>query len=329
MKKILILVEKKSLVENLVKTEMFKEFSNNNKVTIVSFYGFGLFKFSYPKNIPYAKYPTTHIPQFKPTTNDSLNNYENTFKELRKKYDTIIIIADYDYAGVFSSNLCLEYSLNNWRDNHQYYYVSSKFGPTKDVIDNFKIQIINNNKEEIDNMKLMYLKFLEQGKIKRYFEYNFNMNSQLFFNEILNYLDIKENITITKYMILLLHLLNKKNQPITYFNARKLMNNYNGTGKYDNIGIGTPASSPYIIENLCMLKLVDINENTLTLSTLGHQFLKLLSKKTFDPDIVGRLWSWMNLNNKEEAIKKIDSYIKNYFQEQKRKNKFLNGLIIN
>lgn len=343
-KNILLLVEKKGLIEPLMQTEMYSKFIDENNVKIAYFYGFGLWKFSYPSHIKYAQYPITKDVVLKPmdkndfakqfTSSDSqslINSYQETINILNESFDEIIIIADNDHCGAYYANYCLEYFKNDWKKTFFMKWNFITFNSIYDIEENFKIQIIDKNTQTIENMKKNFFELLNIGEIKKYFEYNYNLNSQVFFKEILKSLNINKNITLTKYMVLVLHLIkNKKNIIIT--KLFQLMLDYKGTKKYRNyinenggFSIGSPTSRKKIIENLELLRLIEIKNEIVNISELGKNFLNLLSKKSFDPDIHNRISSLCELN-KAIAFHKIDTYIKNMFNPQKRKNKYLHNI---
>lgn len=182
-------------------------------------------------------------------------------------------------------------------------------------------------------------------------EYNYQINANIFIKEVYQHIfknqfkNINElentynKNSITKYMLLLLFLLNKKEGNINEPVLLELMSRHKGTGKYQDpninwIGIGTPVSRMQIIENLYNLKFfkkIKIkNRNIIELSEEGKLFIQKLNKKLFDPDLPFRIHYWATTNNSiklnhnnEEVFNKIDTYILSAFKAQKRKNKYL------
>lgn len=342
-KNILLLAEKNGLIEEFINTEVFKNFETQNNVNITYSFGITPYVFTYPKNIPYSNYPQIKNPEFK-LINDKSNTYLEFYKDCMSiiseiNYDEIIIICDYDHTGVFGANLVLSKNLyKNWKKNVNYYFIPVI---RRDKIEkDFIKQVINKDLKSINKNKAIFEKLLLEGEIKRYFDFNYNLNSQVFFSEILKHINEKnnfhketKNITITKFMLLTLFLISKLDNKIPNTNASvlRLMCDYKGSGKFEKnlfYGIGTPASTHYIFHNLIDLNLIEeCGENTYKnklykISVIGETFLKLLNKKMFDPDIPFRLRKWMEMP-KEEALEKINTYLNTQFSSQKRKNKYL------
>jgi len=228
---------------------------------------------------------------------------------------------------------------HNWKNEVKNYYPILVRNPDT-IKNNFNKQVVDNDLELINKNKKEFDKILIQGEIKRYFDYNYNLNSQVFFNEILkniyeknNLINKKpKNITITKYMVLTLYIISKIDEKIKILDSTiiKRMINYKGSGKFDNgyLGIGTPPSYFQIFKNLVDLNLIEEYEKNIytnsiyRMSFVGKEFLKLLNKKMIDPDINFRISNWMD-KPKEEALEKINTYLNTQFSSQKRKNKYL------
>ena len=183
------------------------------------------------------------------------------------------------------------------------------------------------------------MQFQNRARTKRYFEYNFNMMSNVVFSDLLRHIGVSnQSRTFTKYQLMMIHILSK-NPGITTSEAMYLMSNYRGTGLFHKYlsGIGSAASRSQILENLADLDLIDVSRNAdcsyfrlvgkspIHLSEKGLRLLNSLHKKTFDPDLPLRLGDW-GANFSEENFSKIDRYLKTLFGKQIRhQSKFICG----
>jgi len=304
MKKTLILCEKPSLKKNFFNNFDFLSFIEKKQIILIYTYTFAGYKFKYP-SLKYKEYPIIEEPLY-------INTSNQNYSEISEDYDELIILTDNDYEGSFAAYKVL--MLNDKIDLKKHFKKITIFKTNVLRQDFISSQIKNEN-------FLSYNYFSDRikgAKIKYYFDYNYNRNAQVFFNEIIKKKKLsKVNISITKNMVLLLWLIKKEDMK-SISKILKTLNNYNGTGKYEPFPIGSVASRGLIIRNLIDLEF--ITENGITKD--GELFLSLLVKQTFDPDLPMRIEEWKQMNE-EDAYSKIDSYIFSVFTKQKNKNKSL------
>lgn len=167
------------------------------------------------------------------------------------------------------------------------------------------------------------------GLIKRHFEHNFNYNSQVILGNLYRAVSQASRparpAMITRNMVLTLDILRSASMP--YNRLLGLLcghNKWNGTGKYAGRTFShlptpaTSASGSTVIKNLQQLGLVgEIENDAISLTDLGLQFVGKLHKDSGDWDLCFRLDGWMSLPM-DEAKTKIDNYILSYFRKQKR-----------
>ena len=357
-KKILFIVEKSSQAERIKDIQLFKELSLNNEINfhyahcIVSYYSY-----KYPNNLKYKDLPFIgdltykldlskedefykNYPNKKPTPYLLARN--NLNKEFFLSYDTIIIATDYDSSGFYGAYLELEQVLGeNFESLFKDIYVIN----TYDMTEKWLTNELNNSLflKDFKNQRINeFYKMVNQGKIKKYFDYNFQINCNIFVKEVYKYLflkDFKNNqefeetytkFGFTKYMLLSMFAFyyNLQKKELEKFKIQDLhvfLFRYVGTGKYKNKhnqGIGSPASQSQIIENLQKLKIINQSHQNCFFDEKVENMIMLLNKKLYDPDLPFRIEEWRYLEF-EEAKEKIDKYIKTIFIKQKVKNKFI------
>jgi hypothetical protein len=368
--KVLLLLEKPSQYELLLERDAFIEYLKNKSGYDVYYtIMISAFNFEYPKEIKYKNYPKTNDLKFRlrdvVIDTSSLQNNTRTKTKFNffSQFEELILCPDPDHTGVYSAILTLEKVLgDNWQQYFKKITYMKFISYDRDIInkqiDTLLFDKIKGNKLN-DKNKSFYEEWYKQGKIKRYFEYNYNINSNIFFKEILKTLNIQYEFTLSKYMIMAFnffyHEIDEKG--IRAADFFKKLQDYKGSGKYKKSedihswGIGGPASRCTIVERLIELELIEkrdtikynvkrksynpiTEENTTKIvpelriekyfkSELGEKFFNLLSKKTYDKDLVFRLTNVWMLKSFEEAKNDIDTYMIEMFKTQKRKNKYL------
>lgn len=194
-------------------------------------------------------------------------------------------------------------------------------------------QSINN----ISNFSTTFKFSVEEGKIKKYFDYNFNFNSLALFGKTYKYINKSfndepfpkndfGNIFISKVMLPLLYFIREKQRSNINYRQGSLcsqMSSWKGTRKYTfSVKIGRPSSIVQIIENLVQLKLIKYHNNLIFITAKGEQFLDFLPKNCMDYDLPFRIELWARMPFSEAKIK-IDKYLYTYFKKVKNKLKFL------
>ena len=144
----------------------------------------------------------------------------------------------------------------------------------------FNNRVEYKNNENIEYFKDSYIK-------KDYFEYNYNLNSLLFFNEILKNLNSNLDILLTKNYISTLFLINNNEK-----------NEHEILSEMREMAIGSFTSKSKIISKLFENKLIENDKNNhLILTDLSEKFIKFLHKKINDPYLNIRLY----INNLESS----------------------------
>lgn len=354
--KILFIVEKPYQAERIQSLDIFQYLSTNNEINFhyahctVSYYSY-----KYPNNLKYKDLPFIGDLSYKLDVNEFYSidspitpyslSYKNLNKEFFLNHDTIIFATDQDGSGCYGAYLELEQVLgSNFESLFKSIYSISTNKMQKEILEEELQKVLSY--KEFQNQRIQeFYKFVNDGKIKKYFDYNYQFNSNVFIKELYKYLflkDFKNNqefeetytkYGFTKYMLLTMLSYSKylNMNEKEYFNEielHKYLDKYIGTGKYKNkyfIGLGSPASRVQIMNNLINLKIINIsklnNKKTLKFNEKVENMIMLLNKKMFDPDLPFRIEEWRYLDF-EIAKEKIDKYIKEIFIKQKLKNNF-------
>jgi len=346
-KSILLVLEKPSLYSEYMKNEKFREFILKYEIIKV-FYSYPVFgqAFKYPHGLKYKDYPLVSNVEYK-ALNESNNSETNDYSIYKDRLlnsdhfetDDIAFLTDYDYVGIHHAykNLELYWGTKDWECKYNNIYRSKVLSFSSPKFDkNIKNMLLDEPtlKNEIANE---YIYLDNYGQIKRYFDYNYNLNANVFFNEIMKKkFSFTKNISITKYMILTLFLIDNElvkrykdgslseANIIVYLGSTYRKELYKG--KPCNVNIGTPISFCEIVKNLIKIGFVEKQEGLkgdLVLTPLFHEFLQLLNKRMYDKFLPVRLEEWCSTLSFDEAKIKIDKYLLDMFGHQKRKNNYL------
>lgn len=255
------------------------------------------------------------------------HDFDNTkIKEYFKTFDEIVFACDYDYTGLRAFELYFKIYCNLGNDYLLFFSENNiKVSFVKNIhIDDKSIPRAI-NKKEVFSKSTLAQESISHYLSKDFFEYNYNINSILFFNEIYKIIFKKDaEYSITKNFINILYfMLDKSN-----LSEHKIL-------KYMEISkIGNPCSRAYILETMDSLgfffkKEIKCNQNIkgkreiINLSAESISFLKYLHKKTDDPFLTSRLQDDYT-NIKYSAFKnKYEKYLYNVFSKQKRMNRKL------
>lgn len=178
---------------------------------------------------------------------------------------------------------------------------------------------------------------LEYGLVKRYFDWNWNVNSLAVLGEVLRRAGAPADApSLSKYSLQLLYALRNK-LPRAEGPIISLMTKWPGTGRYTYaLGewrprVGSPASVAQILQNLVDAGLLaqllpagwmgPLDEYRsppyrLTVSDRGRALLELLHPDCEDPDLPFRLDAWCQQGSAAKPA--IDRYIRTFFGKQMR-----------
>ena len=347
MKTLYIFIEKMSMLEHALtqlsnKEKKYKDFEKKllsyDEIKVFNLFGFGLYTFKLPSKIKYKNYPYIKEKEYKRITKIGkidIENYipekynDNLYIRYNIKYTKLsdyqealnktqnvdfLIYVDCDATGVNIIDRLLNDYCPQWRNKINNIYINL-FMKFEDIFNVFKTK----------NDFIKYDRIKKIGNIKFFFDYNYMINSMIFFKEILNNTQNKEDIYMSKYTVLTLHLIWKeyKNKSFRFVEIlQKMENKFKIKDSY--IGnIGTPISGHVILSNILQLNIFDeISKERYIFNEKSEAFISLFHKKTFDPYIISRLENWKTLKE-DEAKEKISKYLLDIFKCQKKKNNYL------
>lgn len=244
-----------------------------------------------------------------------INSKENKNKEdLKRKveeffinFDEIIFACDYDHIGWRGFEFKMTY----------FFKLGEKWINFFNSCD-IKISIMKIFSYNKKSLKKSFMKrkniqdsdchLLKESYIKRdFFEYNYNLNSLLFFNKILKKIEIdNKNITLTKNYIATLFLLKEgkmlEKDLITFMREKK---------------VGESSIFFEIIYNLRSLNLIKREGHFISISNKGKLFLSFLHKKSNDPYLNIRIIKDINELSLEDFKIKYEKYLYQLFSKQK------------
>lgn len=319
---IIIYTEKPSMALSLG-SYLKKYYPNEKLITICDMY-FSNIHFKYPKNMKWKDYPQIHPTQFNIRDLSHWRCLEVPNKENIEGKDLIpynltceeIRSSKVIYGGDTGTNTYLFYIFMNEINNIDILQQPIEF---MNLLALDKNSIEKSYQERFDNFQY-YKQIVHAGMTKRYFEYNYNINSLAIFGKTLERININPMNAnkLSKYVIQLLYFLNE-NPSMTEGQILESMHNWKGTGKYSTYGmLGSLAARVQMIENLLDLGLIVNNKKYYVVSSLGQEFLSFLHKDCEDSDLPFRLEIWQ-AQKFEDVKSKVDKYLETYFSKQKRK----------
>lgn len=285
-----------------------------------------------------------------------LKNEKNFDSEKGKKiveeffiqYDEIVYACDMDLTGYRAFDFKFEKYFNLGKDWISFFEkLNIKVTGMKIYcFDKTYLKKYYQQREQLKNN--LFFNNLKDSYIKKdFFEYNYNLNSILFFNDALKqagYIKNEHHNVLTKNYILTFFLIKNNENLFEYDIYEKMIKNE----------IGACVSTTVIIENLLNMNLIEKNleismlkvykESTLyparnhvyyayKLTELGERFINNLHKKLNDPNLAIRLLlnNFSNINYLKNHQKKLaenlsvedfklkyEKYLYNAFSKQKR-----------
>jgi hypothetical protein len=168
----------------------------------------------------------------------------------------------------------------------------------------------------------------ESGKVKRYFDWNWNHNALVVLGSALRAVGLPADVVISKYELQLLYFLtnnpvSRETSPWTEGRIVHAMSHWKGSGKYaERQYLGSAASRDAIIQHLIQKEFIGKRPvadraNTLFVTARAQSFLSFLHPDCEDPDLPVRIDGWMEAGF-DASRPAIDRYIKTYFGKQKR-----------
>lgn len=309
-------------------------------ITFVHTVPYGNFRFTYPRGLKLQDYPLVSEPRY------TLNSWDTWF------CPPFVMAADGTLAkGVMSRELFFDadlivYACDPCSSDAVAFDVlmDAVFGDAR-ALDAPALQLngldqasIKRAFSEIRPFGSTYEQHLLYGRVKFYFDWNWNTNALAILGEAQRRVGVPaEAPPLSKYALQLLYAL-RNEQPVKDGPLVHRMANWPGTGRYRHLQgrgdtrLGSAASRQQIINNLVAAGLLDrtflgmtrplgefeSRPSTLTPSERGRALLARLHPDCEDADLPFRLSAWCEQG--DEAKPAIDRYIKTFFGKQKRFN---------
>lgn len=289
------------------------------------------FRFKYPHGLAWASYPILSVPVWRimpwedwvPKKADEIGNLTpvEMTDEVFCTADEIVWACDPDHTGAVVFDTLVR---------HHFGETSRKFHAL--IWRSFTESYIQKSFQEIGDYSTDCSGWLQYGLAKRYFDWNWNINAQALFGRVFQILKIPSTApVISKYSLQLLYKLREIGDELSEGGVLKLMNNWEGTGRYKNdaqsglnhVSLGSAMSMASIINNLAEAGLIERREAESRprilncISPTGRDFLAQLHPGCFDPDLPFRLNEWCNAGL-SECQPAMDKYLKTFFGKQKR-----------
>lgn len=326
MQKILIFSEKPSVYKAIL-NETVKTWSNAD-IDLIGALPYTNPVPHYPRGLSFNDYPLIAEPIYKPgeilfSRAKSVNNQAVRihFDSLDiHAYDEILYAADPDHSGAISFYLIMEH------------YFGKEIWETRDfqsirllALDELSIEKAFKSRK---SFAADFQNAISYGLVKRYFDWHWNVNSQVILSETLRRAGVLSsgNPVISKYGVQLLYFI-QDHPGLSEGNLFRSMNNWVGTGKYTvSHNFGSVASRYSIVCQLLQLGLIcntADKPSRISIADVGLRFIELLHKDMRDADLPSRLHVWC-AEGLEVSRSKIDRYIMTYFGKQKKfmKNRY-------
>lgn len=342
----LIISEKPFISKLLCESEALLDTWPNEEILVIHTYSFCGFKFKYPNDLKYSDFPLVKSPEYKVSLHMELfsdrkdamtsgfyvknsQSYKEskflTVDEVRhvvQNAEHIVYAGDPDPTGMFAFHLYLKmFAPHRLDENHGALYIA--FGLSTEWMKRYCAEVVTTADPRMVN-------FLERGKVKKYFDYNFNLNAMAILNaSFKDAFGTEVDMQMSKYELQTLYYVSRmQNQSTDHVKLMTNMEKWSGTGKYNprnswtrRMELGSPASRSSIIKNLINIgALEDAGQSgdyRVHVTKAGKAFLENLHPDTLDLDLPYRIDQWQT-EGLDVAKPKIDRYIRTFFGKQKR-----------
>lgn len=297
-------------------------------VTFVHSVPYGNIRFSYPRGLKLQDYPRISEPVYKLpdtaswvcpplvlTSQGALERCELRM-ELFTEADLIVYAGDPDHAGVGAFEVIM----------HEVFGDNRALTCPALELYSFDTAGLDRSFSNIRPLGEVFAHSLQYGRIKKYFDWNWNVNALAIMGEAQRAAGVPADAPpLSKYALQLLYELRREASCRTN-EVFGRMQYWQGTGRYQyqkgewRPPLGSVASRSQIMDNLVEAGLLVRTRNNdrelLTVSARGHQLLGLLHPDCMDLDLPFRLSAWCEQG--DSAKPAIDRYLKTFFGKQLR-----------
>lgn len=323
-KKIVIVTDKVHYSKDLLPAAL--KFFPNCEIYFVHIFSIGLYEFAYPKNLKMKDFPIVAQPKWKSrdlgdaphtvckATGSELVPTGLCVQATLASADEIVCAVLPERTGVHAFKTLILHCCGEEAYNSKIRVASTYSRSEKGLYDAFE-----NGGTTHDEW---FVKEHERAEVKRYFEYNFNLNSAVIFGQALDRVGVdRSKFILSKNSLVVLYYLRKIDQIGDIDYLRLMRGNWVGTGKHQNGWVGSIPTQSTIIFQLIDVGLVSSEDRYYKISEKGRTLLTLLHPDCCDLDLPFRLETWCQTGL--SVLPSIDRYIKTVFGKQKR---FLNKI---
>lgn len=305
-------------------------------ITFVHIHRFTGSDFGYPRGLKWGDYPTVSEPvsrvqhgerwAYAPYTVDHVGNLRmlNAGAEVFNEDDCIIAAIDPGPSAAVSFDVLMQQIFGYDRAS-RCPVLALRGYDRRSLSEAFEMQY---------NFGEGAYQALSYGRVKRYFDWNWNVNSLAILGETQRLAGVPSDAPpLSKWALQLLYGIRGK-QGLKEYDIFEMMTNWKGTGRYSEgqsaepprrAKLGSASSVAPIIQNLLdagLLARSDAEKNPdIAMTDTGNRLMGLLHPDCEDADLPYRLGGWCLQGGKSKPA--IDRYIKTFFGKQKR---FLDSL---
>ena len=276
----------------------------------------GLYEFRYPRGLNMADFPFVGEPAWKKRPLESSPVFEVEAGEVRqcdleptdilRGASSIVFAADPSPAGAVAFHVLLSECLG--ADMACASWPALRLYANDDHGINKALEAANTTRDE------WFESLCNAGIARRFFDFNYNINAMALFGNALRQVGgVSQDYLVSKYSLQLLFAL--RDHPLVGEDEDvliRMMQEWQGTGRYTHRGLGSPVSRPAILEGLRSAGLMQ----GVRLSAAGHAFLGLLHPDCRDPDLPARMAHWMH--GWPSSRPAVERYLRTFFGKQKR-----------
>lgn len=286
-----------------------------------------------PREIRYADLPMTRDPEFRrlphrPKVGRFSRNAENGHivstdtdaAEVLREADLIIGACDPDVRGVGMFRRFLQTQMGIDPAQVELPVVRAFAEDEKSLHQAFYTAVTTRSPDFVADSRA--------SEATQFFYHNWALNALPIFGDVLRALGVTGDTFISKYQMLLLHVLHRKG-PLLENQIFRMMQDWEGSGKWSRENyrgfFGSASSRQAILEQLISKGLVEKkawmktphgSRQNLGLSEKGRAFLNITHPDGYDPDIGFRLNDWQR--RWPASRTQMERYIHTYFGKMKR-----------
>lgn len=281
----------------------------------------GRYEFRYPRGLTYSDFPYIKDPRWKIRESDLAQRVfrlygddtvvvEADFSAVIKQAENVIFAADPHPSSAYAFDVLLSQVLGQAE--------AGKERPAVIAADYARPALELAMTAPDTTHSADFASWRHMGQARRFFDYNFNVNSLALFNPILNKAGIHAGFfEMSKFSLQLLYWI-RNQEPLTEAQIMSAMHAWTGTGRYqEKAQIGSTMSRWQIVENLRAAGLLAKNgDQRLTIAPPGEQVLAALHPDCEDPDLPFRLHRWQA--EWPASRSSVEQYLRTFFGKQKR-----------